>query len=82
MPAIVGAAPLVSPGGFVLVDDYGGIEACAAAVDEYRATHGITAPKPPPIFFISTGLNFVPPNGLYWTVTLATSRSSGWGAAR
>lgn len=34
----------VAPGGFVIVDDYNGIEACRQAVDEYRAAHGITAP--------------------------------------
>ena len=44
MDALTNLAPLVSPGGFVLVDDYGGIEACAAAVDEYRSANGITAP--------------------------------------
>ena len=44
MDALVNLVPLVSPGGYVLVDDYGGIDACATAVDEYRAAHGITAP--------------------------------------
>jgi O-methyltransferase len=28
--------PSLSPGGFVIVDDYGAIEGCRAAVDEYR----------------------------------------------
>lgn len=36
--------PKLSPGGHVLVDDYGGWEQCRAAVDDYRATHGITEP--------------------------------------
>lgn len=35
--------PLVSPGGFVLVDDYGGIEACRQAVTDYRQKRGIEA---------------------------------------
>lgn len=33
----------VSPGGVIIVDDYGGIPACKKAVEDYRATHGITA---------------------------------------
>jgi O-methyltransferase len=36
--------PKVSPGGFVIVDDYGGWESCRRAVDDYRASHGIDAP--------------------------------------
>jgi O-methyltransferase len=35
--------PKVSPGGFVIVDDYGCVPACKLAVDEFRAEHGITA---------------------------------------
>ena len=34
----------VSPGGFVLVDDYGAIEACRQAVTDFRDRHGITDP--------------------------------------
>ncbi|HJR25831.1 MAG TPA: TylF/MycF/NovP-related O-methyltransferase [Acidimicrobiales bacterium] len=41
--ALTHLEPLVSPGGFVLVDDYNGIEACRAAVTDHRAAHGITA---------------------------------------
>jgi O-methyltransferase len=33
----------VSPGGFVIIDDYI-LKPCAKAVDHFRATHGITAP--------------------------------------
>ncbi len=36
--------PRVSPGGFVVVDDYGLLEPCRRAVDEYRARHGIVEP--------------------------------------
>lgn len=32
--------PLVSPGGFVIIDDYGHFEGCRKAVDEYLAVHG------------------------------------------
>jgi len=33
----------VSPGGFVIVDDYAGWPACRLAVDRFRASHGVTA---------------------------------------
>lgn len=36
--------PRVSPGGFVIIDDYGGIEACRDAVADYRRDAGIDAP--------------------------------------
>jgi len=35
--------PKVSPGGFVIVDDYGSWPACRQAVDEFRERHGIRA---------------------------------------
>ena len=44
MDALVALEPKVSPGGFVIVDDYGGWDACRAAVEDYRAEHGIDAP--------------------------------------
>lgn len=34
----------VSPGGFVVIDDYGAIEACRLAVDEFRAERGVAEP--------------------------------------
>ena len=34
--------PRLAPGGYVIVDDYGGIPACRRAVDDYRAAMGIT----------------------------------------
>jgi len=34
----------VTPGGFVIVDDYYAFRACAAAVDEFRSQRGITDP--------------------------------------
>ncbi|CAN5162080.1 TylF/MycF/NovP-related O-methyltransferase [soil metagenome] len=36
--------PKVSPGGFVVIDDYGCVPACKLAVDEFREEHGITDP--------------------------------------
>jgi hypothetical protein len=41
--ALTHLEPLVAPGGFVIVDDYNGIEACRRAVTDHRARHGITA---------------------------------------
>lgn len=43
MDALVNLEPKVSPGGYVIVDDYGALEACRAAVDDYRASRGIDA---------------------------------------
>ncbi|WP_374216223.1 TylF/MycF family methyltransferase [Frankia sp. R82] len=36
--------PKLSPGGFCIVDDYGAVPGCRAAVDDYRAAHGIDEP--------------------------------------
>ena len=42
--ALTALAPKVSPGGYVIVDDYHAVAGCEQAVDEYRARHGIDAP--------------------------------------
>lgn len=34
--------PKLAPGGYVIVDDFGAIEACAQAVRDYRAENGVT----------------------------------------
>lgn len=34
--------PKLSPGGYLIIDDYGCIEACRRAVDDYRSAHSIT----------------------------------------
>lgn len=36
--------PKLSPGGYVIVDDYGAVPACRQAVDDYRTRHGIAEP--------------------------------------
>lgn len=36
--------PRLSPGGMVIVDDYGCLAQCARAVDDFRTVHGIAAP--------------------------------------
>ena len=33
--------PKLNPGGFLIVDDYGAVEACRQAVHDYRSRHGI-----------------------------------------
>lgn len=42
MQALTHLYPKLSPGGFVIVDDYNAFPNCRQAVDEYRAQHGIT----------------------------------------
>ncbi|NES81677.1 MAG: macrocin O-methyltransferase [Moorea sp. SIO2B7] len=42
MDSLVHLYPKLSPGGYVIVDDYGAIEACRQAIHEYRQTHHIT----------------------------------------
>jgi hypothetical protein len=42
--ALVPLEPKLSPGGYVIVDDYNSIDACKQAVTDYRAEHGITDP--------------------------------------
>jgi O-methyltransferase len=34
----------VSPGGFVIADDYGALPSCKTAVDDYRHQHNISTP--------------------------------------
>lgn len=41
MDALTALYGKVSPGGYVIVDDYGAVEACRAAVEDYRANHGV-----------------------------------------
>jgi len=42
LDALTHLYPKVSPGGFVIIDDYA-MASCRAAVEEYRAAHGIDA---------------------------------------
>ena len=36
--------PKLSPGGYIIIDDYGAVAGCKKAVDDYRARHSIDAP--------------------------------------
>jgi len=47
--------PKLSPGGFLIVDDYGVIAACRQAVDDYRTEHDIDAP-----------INWIDRTGIWW----------------
>jgi O-methyltransferase len=44
MDALQHLYPKTATGGYVIIDDYGAISGCRAAVDEYRATRHITEP--------------------------------------
>lgn len=43
MDSLVHLYPKLSPGGYVIIDDYGVVPSCRDAVHEYRDRHGITA---------------------------------------
>ncbi|HEU4753119.1 MAG TPA: TylF/MycF/NovP-related O-methyltransferase, partial [Armatimonadota bacterium] len=47
MDALRALYPRLSPGGYVIVDDYYYLEGCRAAVEDYRREHGITEPVQP-----------------------------------
>jgi O-methyltransferase len=36
--------PALSPGGYMIIDDYGVVEGCRRAVDDFRSQYGITEP--------------------------------------
>ena len=57
----------VSPGGFIIVDDYGAVAGCRAAVDDFRRLRGITAELVP-----------IDWTGHYWRVP--DSRTTGLAA--
>ena len=44
MDALTALYPKLSPGGYVIIDDYGAINACRQAVHDFRNTHGIEDP--------------------------------------
>lgn len=44
LDALMHLYPKLSIGGYVIVDDYGALEMCKLAVDNYRSLYGITAP--------------------------------------
>jgi O-methyltransferase len=44
MTAIEALYPKLQPGGFLIVDDYGAVEGCKRAIEDYRASCSITEP--------------------------------------
>jgi O-methyltransferase len=42
MDGLIHLYPKLSVGGYIIIDDYGAIEACKQAVHDYRTSHGIT----------------------------------------
>jgi O-methyltransferase len=41
MDALIALYPKLSVGGFLIVDDYGAVDGCRQAIDDYRKQHGI-----------------------------------------
>ena len=44
MDGLVNLYPKLSLGGYCIIDDYGALESCKAAVHDYRREHSIEAP--------------------------------------
>ncbi len=44
MDALTALYPKLSSGGYCIIDDYGCVEACKLAVDQYRKAHDVTNP--------------------------------------
>ena len=55
MDALVALWPKLSPGGFVIVDDYNALQCCNDAVEDFRRQHGIVVAIQP-----------IPGSGAYW----------------
>ena len=55
MDALTALYPNLSPGGYLIVDDYSAIDVCQRAVDDYREQHGIDDP-----------IEKIDWNGVYW----------------
>ena len=55
MDALVNLYPKLSPGGFVIIDDYNAIKSCNDAVDDFRKAGGISAE-----------LSLIPGCGAFW----------------
>jgi O-methyltransferase len=55
MDTLVHLYPKLSPGGFVIIDDYNMVKACDAAVEDFRREEGITSE-----------LSLIPVSGAFW----------------
>ena len=59
MDALVNLYPKLSPGGYVIIDDYNDIQSCNDAVDDFRKEWGITAK-------LSLIPSLIPSSGAFW----------------
>src|SRR5439155_10993441 len=53
--ALVNLYPKLSPGGYCIIDDFGLIDACRNAVEDFRSSRRIT-----------DEIHWVDPSGVYW----------------
>jgi hypothetical protein len=60
----------VSPGGFVVIDDYAGLEFCRRAVEDFRSARGITEP-----------IEMIDWTGAYWRKRQVVTRHGGGGSS-
>jgi cephalosporin hydroxylase/glycosyltransferase involved in cell wall biosynthesis len=65
MQALTALYPKVVPGGYIIIDDYGAVEACRQAVHDYRSQHGITEE-----------IHAIDWTGVYWQRALPLADSS------
>jgi O-methyltransferase len=56
--------PKLSPGGFVIIDDYD-LHGCRAAVDDFRRDHGITS-----------AIKFIDGAGIWWRKSRVSRNSN------
>jgi O-methyltransferase len=71
MDALLALGHKVSPGGFVVVDDFGAVEGCRRAIADYRRERGIEAP-----------LHDIDGIGAYWRVPLLAAAAGDIPAAQ
>lgn len=62
--ALINLYPKLSPGGYIIIDDYGAIPACRQAVEDYRKSMGINAEIMP-----------IDWSGIYWKHESYNSRN-------
>jgi len=62
--------PKLSSGGYIIIDDYGAVEGCRKAVDDYRARHSIDAP-----------LNVIDWGGVWWRKGHRERKTIDWPAS-
>jgi O-methyltransferase len=55
MDSLKNLYPKLSPGGYIIIDDWGAVKGCKQAVIDYRKEHGIT-----------TEIDIIDWAGVYW----------------